>query len=137
MQSLNKIFLMGRLGHEPELQVSKAGKPYCRLRMATHESWMNKDEEREERTEWHSVFTWGPTAERCAHQLQKGSLVFVEGSLTHWQDAQNKDHKTAIHANVVKFLVPSQRGLMGKSAENLDNPDRARNHNAVAHLTSE
>ncbi len=133
MRSLNKIFLMGNLGQDPELKVSSTGKPYCRLRLATSTSWMSAEDKREEKTEWHSVFTWGNTAERCALHLRKGALVFVEGSLTHWQGAQENEFFTAIQAGEVKFLNSPGRNASAKIAESLDNPGAARNHNAVAH----
>lgn len=137
MRSLNRVFLMGYLGQNPELSISKGGKPYCRLSVATHQSWMNDEDKREEKTEWHSVFVWGSLAEQCTHNLRKGALVFVEGSLTYWKIAQQKDYKNAIHGQEVKFLN-SQRSYETVTAppegmENLDNPAPPRNHNAVAH----
>src|SRR5258708_2655178 len=59
MKSMNRVFLIGNLGADPELQISKVGKTYTRLRLATHRSWLNKDDQWEERTDWHSVFVWG------------------------------------------------------------------------------
>lgn len=133
MKSLNRVFLLGHLGRPPELQMSKAGKPYCRLNIATHRSWAVADDsgesERQEVTDWHSVFVWGPLAERCSNYLRKGALVFVEGSLTYWQVSQSSEkgpYKNAIHANEVKFLNTPK-------IENLDNPSPAPDHNAVAH----
>lgn len=138
MRTLNKVLLIGRLGHDPELQYSKAGKAYCRLRMATTQSWTNKDDKRESRTEWHSVFAWGSRAEYCAKSLRSGSLVLVEGSLTHWQGLENHE-STAVHADDIQLLKPSSRSLQvaeARTPEDLDNPDGARNHNAVAHPVS-
>src|ERR1700679_1897324 len=97
MRSMNRVFLMGYLGQDPELIISKNGKPYSRLNVATHESWMNERDEREERTAWHSVFVWGPLAERCVHNLRKGALVFVEGSLSYWKAALGNEYKNAVH----------------------------------------
>lgn len=133
MKSLNKVLLMGHVGQDPELQISKGGKPYCRLRIATSQSWTNQDDKREQKTEWHSVFAWGNTAERCAQYLRSGALVFVEGSITHWVDSQQNEHKTAVHADQVKFLTYPTRGISTKSPESLDNPEGARNYDAVAH----
>jgi single-strand DNA-binding protein len=138
---MNKVLLIGRMGHDPELQYSKAGKPYCRLRMATNQSWIGKDEKREVRTEWHSVFAWGSKAEYCAKSLRTGALVLVQGSLAHWQGTEKNETNTAVQAEDVQLLKPSVRPLelashsaeADDTPEALDNLDGARNHNAVAH----
>lgn len=152
MKSMNRVFLMGHLGREPQLTISKTGKPYARLSVATNRSWKNAEEQWEEKTDWHSVFVWGPLAERCTHNLRKGALVFVEGSLTYWSVAQesNKLYKNAIHANDVQYLNPARPNQEmreasaaddefeiaseeGVKAPDLDNPPGSINHNAVAH----
>lgn len=131
MKSLNRVFIMGHLGRAPELRVSQKGKTFTHLRIATNRSWIANDEtsgqkERKEQTDWHSVFVWGPMAERCAEYLQKGSLVFVEGSLAYWQASDQETTKNAVHAHDVRFLSTGRAG-------NLDNQPPPRNHNAVAH----
>jgi len=86
MKSLNKVYLLGNLGHNPDLMVSKGGKPYTRLSIATHYS--RKDVESGEfvdQTEWHSIMVWGKQAEHCADQLKKGAMVFVEGYLNSYK----------------------------------------------------
>jgi single-strand DNA-binding protein len=145
MKSMNRVFLMGHLGRKPELMISKAGRPYTRLNVATNRSWLNAEENWEERTDWHSVFIWGPLAERCTNDLRKGALVFVEGSLTYWQVAQESDkvYKNAIHGHEVRYLNPMRSGQPemqamtaeqdGVQAPDLDIPEPSINHNAVAH----
>lgn len=142
MKSMNKVFLMGYLGGTPELKISKSGKPYSRLKVATHRSWQNAEEKWETKTDWHSVFVWGPLAERCCHNMQKGNLVFVEGSLTYWEAAAEEGYKNAIHGFDVKFLAASTKSVVSApesimeaapEVEDLDNSSTSRNHNAVAH----
>lgn len=140
MKSLNRVFLMGHLGHEPELKISANGKPYCRLNLATHRSLPGEtpESERKTATDWHSVFVWGQQAERCSNFLRKGALVFVDGALTYWQVAQEspekKNYKNAIHAHEVKFLSTAKASLEPPVlVENLDNLPQAPDHNAVAH----
>lgn len=141
MKSLNRVELIGYLGAAPELQISKNGKSYSRLRVATHRNWMNAEDKWETKTDWHSVFIWGPLADRCCHTLEKGNLIFVEGSLTYWQAALPEGYKNAIHANEVKFLAATKSAATAPSTstepppevEDLDNPAPSRNHNAVAH----
>lgn len=142
MRSLNKVILIGYLGANPELQISKAGKAYSRLRLATHRSFQNAEDQWETKTDWHSVFVWGPLAQRCCHDMQKGALVLVEGALTYWQAAQQDKYKNAIHGFDVKLLVASTKSLVAApesvieeppESEDLDNSETSRNHNAVAH----
>jgi single-strand DNA-binding protein len=145
MKSMNKVFLMGHLGGDPELKMSKTGKPYARISLATNRSWLTADDKWEEKTDWHSVFVWGDLAERCAHDLRKGTHVLVEGALTYWKvamEGQKKDgYRNAIHAFDVKFLSHSKNTNSASNepmevfeeGENLDNPAAPLNHNAVAH----
>lgn len=134
MKSLNRVFIMGRLGHEPELLQSKNGRPYSLLRIATDRMRLNGEEQWETFTDWHSVFVWGKQAEICSQHLDKGALVFVEGNISYWQVAEAKLYKTAIHAEEVHFLNLRRSSSDSEDmVENLDNPNAPRNHNAVAH----
>lgn len=141
MKSMNKVFLMGHLGAHPEIRTSKKGNFYTRLSLATNRGYLNGEDQWEQKTDWHSVFVWGPLAERCCHNLRKGSLVLVEGSLTYWKAAMGDEHegyKNAIHANEVKFLGHSKSAANEgqdhfAGGENLDNSKAPLNHNAVAH----
>ena len=111
---LNKVMLIGRLGRDPELRYTQTGSPITSLRLATDESYSDKDGNRVERTEWHSVVVFQRAAENCANYLAKGSLVFVEGSLQtrKWQDQQGQDrYTTEIKAARVQFL--DKRGEAG------------------------
>lgn len=79
--SLNKVFLVGNLGHDPELKSTKNGKPFCRLNIATNERSVNADGEEFERTTWHMVHVFGKQAEWACERLQRGARVFVEARL--------------------------------------------------------
>ena len=85
---LNKVMLIGRLGRDPELRYSQSGLPIANLRLATDESYVDKEGNKVERTEWHSIVVFQRQAENCANYLAKGSLIYVEGSLQtrKWQD---------------------------------------------------
>lgn len=141
MKGLNRVFLLGHLGNTPELQVSKGGKPFARLSVATNRVWKTARDEKQESTEWHSVFVWGPMAETCCEWLRKGAMVFVEGSLSYWQVAQQGEYKNAIQALNVHFLSVPKGTLRPPQMENreelddeiLDIQASSINHNAVAH----
>ncbi|MDR3073884.1 MAG: single-stranded DNA-binding protein [Deltaproteobacteria bacterium] len=104
---LNKVMIIGRLGRDPELRYAASGTPMANLRVATDESYTDRDGNKVERTEWHTVVVFQRQAENCANYLGKGSLVFVEGSLQtrKWQDQQGQDrYTTEIKAARVQFL---------------------------------
>ncbi|MBX3021107.1 MAG: single-stranded DNA-binding protein [Bdellovibrionales bacterium] len=131
MRSLNRVTLMGNLGQAPELLQSKNGKYYVRLRVATSRSRPKEDGTWEDHRDWHSVFVWGKLAEICAEHMQKGCGVWVEGHLTYWkEDGNGQVFKSTITADSVNFWNLNRGASM---AANLDNPEGARNHNAVAH----
>ncbi len=78
---LNKVMLLGNLGADPELRFTQGGQPVLNLRVATTESYLDKDKVRQERTEWSNVVIWGKRGEALAPILHKGSQVFIEGRL--------------------------------------------------------
>lgn len=104
---LNKAMIIGRLGRDPELKYTQSGMPVTSLTIATDESYMDRDGNRVDRTEWHRVSVFQKAAENCAQYLSKGSLVYVEGRIQtrKWQDQQGQDrYSTDIVANTVRFL---------------------------------
>jgi len=104
---LNKVMIIGRLGRDPELKYAQSGTPITTLRIATDESYTDREGNRVERAEWHSVVVFQRMAENCANYLTKGSLVYVEGNLQtrKWQDQQGQDrYTTEIRAQRVQFL---------------------------------
>ncbi|UXS04439.1 single-stranded DNA-binding protein [Agrobacterium tumefaciens] len=96
--SVNKVILVGHLGADPEIRHTQAGAGIASLRLATSESWRDKDSgERKERTEWHSVvvFTEG-LVKICEQYLKKGAKVYIEGKLQtrKWQHSDGGDRYT-------------------------------------------
>ena len=81
--SVNKVILIGHLGRDPEIRRLGSGEPVASLRIATSESWRDKQSgERKERTEWHSVVIFNEALAKLAENyLKKGSKVYVEGQL--------------------------------------------------------
>ena len=92
--SLNKVMLIGNLGADPEVRSFQNGGRVCNLRIATSENWKDRDGQRQERTEWHTVAIFSDgLINVCENYLRKGSKVFVEGQLQtrKWQDQQGND----------------------------------------------
>lgn len=114
--SLNKVMVIGRLGRDPELKYTQTGSPVCSLNIATDESYKDSNGQKVERTEWHRVVVFQKAAENCSQYLAKGSLVYVEGSLTtrKWQDQSGQDrYTTEIKAQWVQFLDSKKDGQSG------------------------
>ena len=81
--SVNKVILVGNLGKDPEIRTTQTGAKFANLRIATTESWRDKNSgERKERTEWHSVVIWSePLCKVVEQYLKKGAKVYIEGQL--------------------------------------------------------
>ena len=107
MAGVNKVILVGNLGRDPELRYTQGGQAVANFTLATTESWMSKDGQKEERTEWHRIVVWGRIAENCAQYLAKGRSVYVEGRLQtrEWEDKEGQKRRTTeVSAQNVQFL---------------------------------
>src|SRR5882757_1125612 len=109
-EGLNKVHLLGNLGADPELRVTQGGQAVLKLRLATTESYLDKNSARQERTEWHQVTVWGKRGEALAKILNKGSSVFIEGSLrtSSYEKNGEKRYRTDIVAN--NIILGGRRG---------------------------
>jgi single-strand DNA-binding protein len=97
MAGVNKVILVGNLGQDPESRSFSNGGEVVNLRIATSESWKDRDGNRQERTEWHSVAIFNENLGRVAKSyLRKGSKVYIEGQLQtrKWQDQSGNDRYT-------------------------------------------
>ncbi|RWF28943.1 MAG: single-stranded DNA-binding protein [Mesorhizobium sp.] len=96
--SINKVILVGNLGADPEIRRLNSGEPVVNIRIATSESWRDKNSgERKEKTEWHNVVIFNDQIAKVAEQyLKKGMKVYVEGQLQtrKWQDQTGNDRYT-------------------------------------------
>jgi single-strand DNA-binding protein len=107
-RGINKVILVGNLGADPETRAMPSGSTVANLRIATSESWRDKQSgEQQERTEWHRVVLFGRLGEVAAEYLKKGSQVYIEGSLRtrKWQDKQGVErYSTEIVGNEMQML---------------------------------
>ena len=107
-RGINKVILVGNLGADPETKYGPSGDAITNLRIATSESWTDKNTgQKQERTEWHRVVVFKKLAEICAEYLRKGSQVYIEGSLRtrKWQDKEGRDqYTTEIVASEMQML---------------------------------
>ena len=126
-RGINKVILVGHLGNDPETRYMPSGGAVTNLRIATSESWKDKNTgDQQERTEWHNVAMFGRLAEISAEYLRKGSQVYIEGRLRtrKWEDRDGNDRwTTEVVANEMQMLggrpgsgAPAKTGSESTSA---------------------
>lgn len=109
--SVNKVILIGNLGMDPEIKVMSNGAKMARLRIATSESYTDKNGERITNTEWHTVILWRGLAEVAERYLKKGGSVYVEGRLrTRSYDDQDGNTKYVTEINGDNMTMLGGRG---------------------------
>lgn len=101
---LNRVLLLGDLSADPELYVTRSGQPVLTLRLATPESYLDKDGTRRERTGFHHVVVVGKRADALSKTLHRGARVFVEGSLRSTSH-EGRDGKKRTRTEVVAHEV--------------------------------
>lgn len=96
MAGVNKVIILGNLGIDPEVRTLESGAKLARLRIATSESYTNREGQRVENTEWHNVTVWRQLADIAEKYLFKGRQVYIEGKLQtrSWKDAEGNDRYT-------------------------------------------
>jgi single-strand DNA-binding protein len=107
MGSVNKVILVGNLGRDAELRYTPGGAAVATLNLATTEVWNDRNNQRQEKTEWHRVVLWGKQAESLQEYLTKGKQIYVEGRLQtrQWDDKDgNKRYTTEIKCDRVTLL---------------------------------
>lgn len=117
-KSVNKVILVGNVGQDPEVRYTAGGVPVAKVSLATNERFKDRNEQWQDRTEWHSVVAWQRLAEIVGEYVRKGAKVYVEGKLqtSSWQDRQSGDRKyrTEIVARDIVLLGSRDHGQEGK-----------------------
>lgn len=114
MASLNKVFLIGNLGRDPDIKFTSGGTTVANLSLATSE----RQKDKEPVTEWHSLVMFGKLAEVAREYLKKGSTIHVTGKLQTrtWEDKDGgKHYKTEIVVYELIMLGPKREGGGQKS----------------------
>jgi len=122
---LNKTQLIGRLGADPEVRSLNDGAKVTNLRIATTETWKDRDSgERRERTEWHRVTVWGEGSANYLAHARKGAMVLIEGRLRarKWTDA-NGAERTSTEV-VVQPRAGGQVQILGSRPDHRDRPSK-------------
>ena len=113
-KSVNKVILVGNVGKDPEVRYSQSGTPVANFSLATNERFKDRNDEWQERTEWHSIVAWQRLAEIVGEYVSKGSKLYVEGKIqsSSWEDRQSGERKyrTEIVARELLLLGPRENG---------------------------
>lgn len=108
MRGVNKVMLLGYAGTDPELKTSQNGTAYCRLRLATTDSRMDKGSgERTDETTWHNIVAFGKQAELMGEYVRKGLLLHIEGRIQTraYEDKQSGSKHTSTSILVDRFVM--------------------------------
>jgi single-strand DNA-binding protein len=119
-EGLNKVMLLGNLGADPELRMTQTGDAILKLRLATTENYLDRNNTRQERTEWHQVTLFGKRGEALSKFLKKGERVFVEGRIS--TSSYEKDGEKRYRTEVVATNVILNGGAKQSSSD--DEPPR-------------
>src|SRR5271169_1559230 len=113
-KSVNKVILVGNVVEDPEVRYSQSGTPVANFSLATNERFKDRNDEWQDRTEWHKIVAWQRLAEIVGEYVAKGSKVYVEGKLqtTSWEDRQSGERKyrTEIVARDLLLLDSRENG---------------------------
>jgi single-strand DNA-binding protein len=119
-EGLNRVILLGRLGADPELRYTAGGTAVLNMRLATNESFVDRNKELQERTDWHQVVVWGARAEGLSKILMKGACLLIEGGLrtSSYEKDGAKRYKTEIHAR--EICLAGRRPAAAAASPELD-----------------
>jgi primosomal replication protein N len=100
-RSVNKVILVGNVGKDHEVRYSQSGTPVANFSLATNEGFKDRNDEWQDRTEWHNIVAWQRLAEIVGEYVAKGSKVYVEGKLqtTSWEDRRAGRGNTALKSS--------------------------------------
>jgi single-strand DNA-binding protein len=121
MAGVNKVILVGNLGADPEVKYLEGDKAVAKLRLATTESYKDRNGNRVDQTEWHDLEMWDGQAKIAEQYLRKGSQLYVEGKIKtdSWQDEQGQNrYRTKIRVLSFTMLGGKPEGMSGAQASN-------------------
>ena len=122
MASLNKVLLIGNLGKDPEVKYTPSGLQIARFTVATTDR-VKKGDNWEDKTEWHTIVSFGKSAEFAGKYLKKGTTVYLEGRIqtSSWDDDNGvKKYRTEVIADTVKSLSKRESVDHGASNDDID-----------------
>ena len=136
--NLNKVVLIGRLTHDPEMRSTSSGQNVTSLKMATNRVWNDKSGQRQESTEYHSIVAWARLGEIANQYLKRGALVMIEGRLQtrSWTDQNNnKRYRTEIIAE--NLQMGPRSASSGQASSSADGYSRQASYSAPRENTGQ
>ena len=127
-RTLNKVMLIGNVGKDPELKFTPSGIPVTSFRLATSETWKDREGSVREHTDWHTVVAWRGLAEVINKLVNKGSRVYIEGRI----QTRSFDDKTGNRRHVVEILADNMLMLDNRKDKEGDDFDDF-DHDSTAH----
>ena len=132
-KSVNKVILVGNVGQDPEVKYTASGVPVAKVSLATNERFKDRNEQWQDRTEWHSIVAWQRLAEIVGEYVRNGTKLYVEGKLqtSSWEDQQSgeRKHRTEIVARDIVLLDSRQQTTETKNVRQEPSPEPV--HSAV------
>lgn len=115
-RTLNKAMLIGNVGKDPELKTTPSGIPVTSFRLATSETWKDRDGNLREHTDWHTIVAWRGLAEVIYKLVTKGSRVYIEGKI----QTRSFDDKSGNRRHVVEILADNMLLLEQRKKEDIN-----------------
>lgn len=135
------MILVGNVGKDPEVRYSQSGTPVANFSLATNERFKDRNDEWQERTEWHSIVAWQRLAEIVGEYVAKGSKLYVEGKIqtSSWEDRQSGERKyrTEIVARDLLLLDPRENGGGDHQSPTGDDHEHQRPHSSSSESVDE
>ena len=104
--SVNKVILVGHIGNKPEGRYTPSGASTASFSLATNETWVDSENEKKERTEWHNIIAWNKLADFATDYLQKGQLIYIEGRLQTRTYTDKEDNQRRITEVILTAITP-------------------------------
>jgi len=114
--SVNKVILVGHIGNKPEGRYTPSGASTANFSLATNESWIDSENQKQERTEWHNIIAWNKLADFATEYLQKGQLIYIEGRLQTHTYKDKEDIQRRVTDVVSTTLTPLEWKTADKKA---------------------
>ena len=124
MAAINKVLLIGNVGKEPEIKTLEGGNKFANITLATSFTYTDRNGQKREETEWHSVVTYGKLSDVVEKFVRKGSLLFVDGRLhtRSWESNGKTCYKTEIICNGIQMLNRIEQAVQQPQEEIDDIP---------------
>ncbi len=112
-RGLNKVMIIGCVGHEPEMRYTPTGKPVVTFSVICPRFWTSQDGEKHSEKECFTIVAWGNLAEICNQFLKKGLQVYIEGRLQchRWEDSEGCKHSAV-------EIIASEMMMLGDRKDN-------------------